>query len=215
VALTNACQLFDHSTENLHNLELTHGSLTELSKLLFIHQEQLPHHSLHAEMLHLILSAIEMLFRGTALALANAFHKIHHPHPNDNNANDGGILFVQTLFCLLDKFETPSNTKIAAIGGKLTPRNESGDDTTMAMRKENVQNIGRIISRRRAAGAVVNLVGEETAELMISYKGLVDTLALAATQDDNSDVQTRSTLALTKLATHIADLQKHTEPSNN
>jgi hypothetical protein len=64
-------------------------------------------------------------------------------------------------------------------------------------------------SRRRAAGAVVNLVCEDTAEFMVSYQGLTDTLALVATQDNNSDVQTRAALSLTKLAAHISELQKH------
>lgn len=64
-------------------------------------------------------------------------------------------------------------------------------------------------SRRRAAGAVVNLVCDDTAEFMVSYKGLTDTLALVATQDNNLDVQTRAALSLTKLAAHISELQNH------
>ena len=63
-------------------------------------------------------------------------------------------------------------------------------------------------SRRRAAGAIVNLVCEDTAEFIVSYKGLTDTLALVATQDNNMDVQTRAALSLTKLAAHISELQK-------
>ena len=63
--------------------------------------------------------------------------------------------------------------------------------------------------RRRAAGAVVNLVCEDTAESMVSYKGLSNTLALVATQDSNLDVQTRAALYLTKLAVHVSELQNH------
>lgn len=64
-------------------------------------------------------------------------------------------------------------------------------------------------ARRRAAGTVVNLVCEDTAEFMVSYQGLSDTLALVATQDNNTDVQTRAALSLTKLAVHVSDIQNH------
>ena len=64
-------------------------------------------------------------------------------------------------------------------------------------------------ARRRAAGTVVNLVCEDTADFMVSYQGLSDTLALVATQDNNMDVQTRAALSLTKLAVHISDVQNH------
>ena len=64
-------------------------------------------------------------------------------------------------------------------------------------------------ARRRAAGTIVNLVCEDTSEFIASYKGLPDTLALVATQDNNTDVQTRAALSLTKLAVHVSDLQKH------
>jgi hypothetical protein len=72
-------------------------------------------------------------------------------------------------------------------------------------------------SRRRAAGTVVNLVGDNTAELMVNCKGLLDTLAFVATQDENIDVQTRAALSLTKLAVHIADLrtQQHDTKASN
>jgi hypothetical protein len=58
-------------------------------------------------------------------------------------------------------------------------------------------------ARRRAAGALTNLVCPETAEKMGGHKGLLDTLALVSTKDDNTDVQTRASLALTKLANCI------------
>ena len=70
-------------------------------------------------------------------------------------------------------------------------------------------------ARRRAAGTIVNLVCEDTAEFMVSYQGLSDTLALVATQDNNNDVQARAALSLTKLAVHISDIQKHPTESSS
>jgi hypothetical protein len=393
LALTNACQLFDHSMEHLHNLELTHGALTEFVKILFLHQQQPPHLH-HKNMLHLILSATEMLFRGSPSALASVFYNIQHPnHSNDS----GGILFLQTLLRLLDQFEMPSK----GIQTKQSSAHDaSSDDPEMFLNRKIVHNVGLILIsytrsselrsllyqnselltewtkfssvtrdgkdsmirktnpdcrlcrlqivvrliqnsnnvhrellyhsyglsemvlrfahfdpvdsvrqaaasciveftsapkncqsmardakylgtlvkmilveeassvsnsatvsiresaltalqniafdrlnrpymirfknglllevlkktlasdvdpkiRRRAAGTVVNLVGDETADFMVTYKGLLDTLALVTTQDDNHDVQVRSVLALTKLASYVADLYKPPEPSKS
>lgn len=55
-------------------------------------------------------------------------------------------------------------------------------------------------ARRRAAGALTNLVCDETARRMGEHHGLLEALALVATKDDNWDVQTRASLALTKIA---------------
>lgn len=65
-------------------------------------------------------------------------------------------------------------------------------------------------ARRRAAGALTNLACDETASFMGSFSGLLDTLAVTATQDENSDVQTRASLALTKIAGSITvGMQSH------
>lgn len=385
----NACQLFDHSIDLFHNIELTHGALTEVAMVLFLHQQQFPH--IHQNMLHLILLAAEMLFRGSPSALTSAFHNIQHP----NHTNDcGGILLLQTLQRILDRLELPSTTTHAK-----QSNDASGEDPEIVLNRKIVHNIGLILIsftrsselrsilyqdsellteftkissvtrdgkgnmsrktnpdcrlrrlqilahflqnsshtqrellyqsygladavlrfahfdpvdsvrqaavaciveftitpkichaiaqdvkylgalvkillledsttsitklismsiresaltalqniafdrlnrssvvrfknglvlevlkktltsnfdpklRRRAANTVVNLVGDETAEFMVAYKGLLDTLALVATQDDNRDVQVRSVLALTKLASYIADHCKPpTEP---
>jgi len=58
-------------------------------------------------------------------------------------------------------------------------------------------------ARRRAAGALTNLACDDTAEVMGSHKGLLDSLAIASTKDDNQEVQTRAAMALTKLAASI------------
>jgi hypothetical protein len=58
-------------------------------------------------------------------------------------------------------------------------------------------------ARRRAAGALTNLACDETAEAMGSHKGLLDTLAVVSTKDENKEVQTRAVMALTKLAASI------------
>ena len=58
-------------------------------------------------------------------------------------------------------------------------------------------------ARRRAAGALTNLVCAETADLMGTNKGLLETLAVVSTRDENTDVQTRASLALTKIANCI------------
>ena len=58
-------------------------------------------------------------------------------------------------------------------------------------------------ARRRAAGALTNLVCAETADMMGTHKGLLETLAVVSTKDENADVQTRASLALTKIANCI------------
>ena len=55
-------------------------------------------------------------------------------------------------------------------------------------------------ARRRAAGALTNLACDETAELIASYKGFLNSLAIATLKDKNKEVQTRAAQALTKLA---------------
>ena len=55
-------------------------------------------------------------------------------------------------------------------------------------------------SRRRSSGAITNLACDETADLMIGHEGLLQVLTRAATHDKNNDVQKRSCLALTKIA---------------
>jgi HEAT repeat protein len=59
-------------------------------------------------------------------------------------------------------------------------------------------------ARRRAAGALTNLVCVETAQQMGEHKGLLHTLAIVSTKDENVDVQTRATLALTKIGNLLA-----------
>ena len=58
-------------------------------------------------------------------------------------------------------------------------------------------------ARRRAAGALTNLACDETAAAMGNHKGLLDALAIVATKDESLDVQTRASLALTKIASSI------------
>lgn len=60
-------------------------------------------------------------------------------------------------------------------------------------------------ARRRSAGALTNLACDETAEMMGNHKGLLDTLAVVSTKDDNVEVQTRAAMALTKLAASITN----------
>ncbi len=58
-------------------------------------------------------------------------------------------------------------------------------------------------SRRRSAGALTNLACDESAALMGKHKGLLQTLAIVSTKDESPEVQTRSAMALTKLAASI------------
>jgi len=58
-------------------------------------------------------------------------------------------------------------------------------------------------SRRRSAGALTNLACDESAGLMGQHKGLLQTLAIVSTKDESPEVQTRSAMALTKLAASI------------
>jgi hypothetical protein len=58
-------------------------------------------------------------------------------------------------------------------------------------------------ARRRAAGALTNLACDETAEVMGSHSKLLDILAIVSTKDDSVEVQTRASMALTKLAACI------------
>ena len=66
-------------------------------------------------------------------------------------------------------------------------------------------------SRRRAAGALTNLACDETAELMGRHPRLLQTLAMVSTKDTSPEVQTRSAMALTKLA---ASLTIHMDDTN-
>ncbi|KAL3940453.1 MAG: hypothetical protein SGBAC_005012 [Bacillariaceae sp.] len=59
-------------------------------------------------------------------------------------------------------------------------------------------------ARRRAAGALTNLACQTTSKVMGCHKGLLDTLAIVSTRDENSEVQTRAAMALTKLAANIS-----------
>ncbi|GKY96610.1 hypothetical protein MPSEU_000620600 [Mayamaea pseudoterrestris] len=58
-------------------------------------------------------------------------------------------------------------------------------------------------ARRRAAGVLTNLVCTETANTMGMHNGLLDVLAIVSTKDENDEVQTRASLALTKIANCI------------
>lgn len=69
-------------------------------------------------------------------------------------------------------------------------------------------------SRRRSAGALTNLACDESARLMGRHKGLLQTLAIVSTKDESPEVQTRSAMALTKLAASITvrmDTQKNVD----
>lgn len=59
-------------------------------------------------------------------------------------------------------------------------------------------------ARRRAAGALTNLACEETGERMACHKGLLHTLAQACTRDESVEVQQRSAMALTKIASSVS-----------
>ncbi|KAG7340837.1 hypothetical protein IV203_024380 [Nitzschia inconspicua] len=58
-------------------------------------------------------------------------------------------------------------------------------------------------ARRSAAGALTNLACDETALVMGTHKGLLEALALVSSNDESIDVQTRASMALTKLAASI------------
>jgi len=57
---------------------------------------------------------------------------------------------------------------------------------------------------------LTNLACKETAEQIGSHKGLLETLAIVSTKDESDEVQTRASLALTKLAACITcDMDCH------
>ena len=58
-------------------------------------------------------------------------------------------------------------------------------------------------ARRRAAGAITNLVCKETVELLGDHEGLLDVLAVVSMSDLSEDVQKRATIALTKIANNM------------
>ncbi|KAG7373541.1 hypothetical protein IV203_034265 [Nitzschia inconspicua] len=58
-------------------------------------------------------------------------------------------------------------------------------------------------ARRSAAGALTNLACDETALVMGTHKGLLAALALVSSNDESMEVQTRASMALTKLAASI------------
>lgn len=69
--------------------------------------------------------------------------------------------------------------------------------------KKCISTDSNVKTRRRSAGALTNLVCDETAEIMSHHANLFQTLALTSYSDENEDVQQRATLALTKLANSI------------
>lgn len=55
-------------------------------------------------------------------------------------------------------------------------------------------------ARRRAAGALTNLACDATSTIMANHEGLLDALAVTSTSGKVDEVQTRASLALTKIA---------------
>jgi hypothetical protein len=70
-------------------------------------------------------------------------------------------------------------------------------------------------SRRRAAGALTNLACDETAEIMGRHSKLLQTLAIVSTKDPSPEVQTRSAMALTKLAASLTIRMDYTDNDND
>lgn len=58
-------------------------------------------------------------------------------------------------------------------------------------------------ARRRAAGALTNLACEQTAEKLGNHRGLLDMLAIISSKDESTEVQSRASMALKKMATNI------------
>lgn len=67
-ALSNACEAFDHGDEFFHNAELFHGAAQALSKMLG--------YSNNDDEIRMILSALEMVFRGTPQSVHDAYDRI-------------------------------------------------------------------------------------------------------------------------------------------
>jgi hypothetical protein len=66
-----------------------------------------------------------------------------------------------------------------------------------------VLNERNIKTRRRAGGALTNLVFSDTAERMARQPELLSTLATVSVNDESLEVQSRACLALTKIATSV------------
>jgi hypothetical protein len=152
-ALTNVYNLFDHTIEQLHNIELTNGALTVLSKHLFLHlQQHLPRNNqIHGdEILYLIISTIEMLSRSAPSTFMNAFYNIKHLHRptsshetnnNNNSSCEGGIHFIDCLFRLLDRFESDTMQSVSKIHDECV----DDDGPIIGYNNKSVQHIGRIL----------------------------------------------------------------------
>lgn len=84
--MTNACEIFDHTEKARHNVELHHGAAAALAKLLTT--------SYNDYEIRMILSATEMVFRGSPKTVAAAYRKMNGPH------------FLRHLLRLLEFFET-------------------------------------------------------------------------------------------------------------
>ena len=156
VALTNACNLFDHTVEQLHNIELTNGALSVVTKHLYLHlQLQLPHVSrgISEETLYLILLAIEMLSRSAPSSFINAFYlktQLHQNHNEESTSNSDGVSFFATcVLRTLDRLEmSVKSNYVSNSKNRLdAPRNDTAEgDAIISLSDECVRCIGRILT---------------------------------------------------------------------
>jgi hypothetical protein len=324
-AVTNACAVFDHGDEALHDIELYYGSALALAKFLAV--------ATNDDEIRMILSALEMVFRGTPKQCTDAFSKISHSllnnllkqldrfetrnvkHADVSILNISKILYylsrsteLRSMLCrpkamlqsmarlstrnlnsecrtlwvrivanlaniddnkvlmyeqdgLVDSllrvghFDSSDLVRQMAMTSLMEFSTAPTNHTSMAKNEVLVSTIVKVVlveknantrecaistlqnlafakenrvklvtlkngivlealkkalandpdmkARRHAAGALTNLACEETAQVMGMNKGLLQTLAIVATKDEKEDVQTRASLALTKIASSI------------
>lgn len=91
-AISTACELFDHTDEGLHNIELEQGAAHALSKQLAVASND--------DDIRMICSALEMVFRGSPKFVQAAYEKM-------------GTNFLLLLLRILSRCETGNMTNAA------------------------------------------------------------------------------------------------------
>jgi hypothetical protein len=132
-------------------------------------------------------------------------------HADNQGAMAKNEKLVGTLIkmALVEKVESTRESAITAIQSLAYSKENRGrlvafkDGIILEAMKKALNGDNHDKCRRRAAGALTNLICDETAEAMGRHKGLLDTLAIVSTKDNSPVVRNRASMALTKLAASI------------
>ena len=130
-------------------------------------------------------------------------------------AKSGHVLKALTTIVATEKSSTIREHATTSLQNLAFPKSnrrrlvEFHNGVVVEALSQQLQNDENEKARRRAAGALTNLVFSETAERMAAHPNLLSTLAVTSTQDNNEVVRSRACLALTKIASSISHLSPY------